>query len=151
MGSIHFIPGIYPYRVSLLTPIHFRVPSLISALWWPNNWAENGFSGTFWKNYWLNSFFSWTTPTCVAHDCKIENFIGYFWMRWVVIRAGVYCPHLWAQLVYSESSTILAWSISYLHFILINSLRKVCDRLSFFIPIWRNGHIILWQYLGSVS
>ena len=27
--SIHFIPGIYPYRMSLLTPIHFRVPSLI--------------------------------------------------------------------------------------------------------------------------
>ena len=29
IGSIHFIPGIYPYGVSLLTPIHFRVPSLI--------------------------------------------------------------------------------------------------------------------------
>ena len=43
--------------------------------------------------------FSWRIPTCVAHDCKIEIFIGYFWMRWVVIRAGVYCPHLWAQLV----------------------------------------------------
>ena len=24
---------------------------------------------------------------------KIEIFIGYFWMRWVVIRAGIYCPH----------------------------------------------------------
>ena len=29
IGSIHFIPGIYPYGMSLLTPIHFRVPSLI--------------------------------------------------------------------------------------------------------------------------
>ena len=29
IGSIHFIPGIYPYGVSLLTLIHFRVPSLI--------------------------------------------------------------------------------------------------------------------------
>ena len=29
ISSIHFIPGIYPYGVSLLTPIHFRVPSLI--------------------------------------------------------------------------------------------------------------------------
>ena len=44
--------------------------------------------------------FSWRTPTCVAHDCKIEIFIGYFWMRWVVIRVGVYCPHSLAQLVY---------------------------------------------------
>ena len=24
IGSIHFIPGIYPYRVSLLTHIHFQ-------------------------------------------------------------------------------------------------------------------------------
>ena len=29
IGSIHSIPGIYHYGVSLLTPIHFRVPSLI--------------------------------------------------------------------------------------------------------------------------
>ena len=29
VGSIHFIPGIYPYGVSVLTPLHFRVPSLI--------------------------------------------------------------------------------------------------------------------------
>ena len=45
----------------------------------------------------------------VAHDCKIEIFIGYFWMRWVVIRAGVYCPHLWAQLV----DTVLYWMSSF--------------------------------------
>ena len=29
IGSIHFIPGLYPYGVSLLTPIYFRVPNLI--------------------------------------------------------------------------------------------------------------------------
>ena len=29
IGSINFIPDIYPYGVSLLIPIHFRVPSLI--------------------------------------------------------------------------------------------------------------------------
>ena len=142
IGSIHFIPGIYPYGVSL-DPYTFRVPSLIFGplvakylaengvsgtfwkktigsiisylafilmgwvswplyifvflalflvLWWPNI-CRNGVSGTFWK------FCSWRIPTCVAHECKIEIFIGYFWMRWVVIRAGVYCPHLWAQLV----------------------------------------------------
>ena len=138
IGSIHFIPGIYPYGVSLLTPIHFSVPSLIfgplvgnylakkgvSGTFWKNYWlnsfhtwhlslevslvtpidfrvpnlifgplvvkflAENGVSGTFWKNYLLNSFFSRRNPTCVAQDCKIEIFIRYFWMRWVVIKAG---------------------------------------------------------------
>ena len=103
ISPIHFIPVIYPYGVSLLTPIHFRVSSLIFGPLVANYLAENGVSGTLW-NKTIDSihFFSWRIPTCVAHDCKIEIFIGYFWMRWVVIRAGVYCTHLWAQLVYSK-------------------------------------------------
>ena len=112
IGSIHFIPGIYPYGVSLLTPIHFCVPSLIDGPLVAKYLAANGVSGTFWKNYWLNSMFSWRIPTCVAHDCKIEIFIGYFWMRWVVIRMGVYCPHLWAQLVWTRPQMILKISIT---------------------------------------
>ena len=96
IGSIHFIPSIYLYWVSLLTPIHFRVPSLIFGPLVAKYLAENGVSRTFLKNYWFNSVFSWRIPTCVAHDYKIEILIGYFWMRWVVIRVGVYCPHLWA-------------------------------------------------------
>ena len=59
IGSIHFIPGIYPYGVSFLTPIHFRVPSLIFVLLVAKYLAENGVSRTFWKNYWLNSFHTW--------------------------------------------------------------------------------------------
>ena len=95
IGSIHFIPGFYPYGMSPLTPIHFRVPSLIFG---PlvAKWCLNS-SGTK---------FSWRIPTCVAHDCKIKIFIGYFWMRWVVIRAGVYCPQLWAQLVSTCFNTL---------------------------------------------
>ena len=58
-GSIHFIPGIYPYGVSVLTPILFRVPSLIFGPLVAKYLAENGVSGTFWKNYWLNSFHTW--------------------------------------------------------------------------------------------
>ena len=46
IGYINFIPGIYPYVVSLLTPIHFRVPGrIVGPLV-----AENGVSGIFWKN-----------------------------------------------------------------------------------------------------
>ena len=99
VSSIHFISGIYPYEVSLFTPIYFRVPFLLFGPLVAKYLAENGVSGTVWKKYWLNSFFSWRIPICVAHDCKMEIFIGYLWMRWVVIRAGVYCPYLWAQLV----------------------------------------------------
>ena len=54
IGSIDFIPGVYPYGVSLLTPIHFRVPSLILGSLVAKYLAENGISGTFLKNYWLN-------------------------------------------------------------------------------------------------
>ena len=62
IGSIHFIPGIYPHGVSLLNPIHFRVPSLIFNPLVAKYLAENGVSGTFWKNYWLNSFHTWHLP-----------------------------------------------------------------------------------------
>ena len=47
---------------SLLTPIHFRVPSFIFGPLVAKYLAENGVSGTFWKNYWLNSFHTWHLP-----------------------------------------------------------------------------------------
>ena len=59
IGSIHFIPGIYLCGVSLLTPVHFRVPSLIFGPLVAKYLAKNGVSRTFWKNYWLNSFHTW--------------------------------------------------------------------------------------------
>ena len=46
IGSIHFIPGIYPYGVSLLTPIYFRVPSLIFGPLVAKYLAENGIPGS---------------------------------------------------------------------------------------------------------
>ena len=46
IGSIHFIPGIYPRGGSLLTPIHIRVPSLIFGPLVAKSLAENGVSGT---------------------------------------------------------------------------------------------------------
>ena len=49
IGSIHFIPGIYPYGLSFLTPIHFRVPSLIYGPLVAKYLAENEVSGTFEK------------------------------------------------------------------------------------------------------
>ena len=57
--SIYFTRGVYPYGVSFLTPIHFRVTSLIFGPLVARYLAENGVSGTFWKNYWLNSFHIW--------------------------------------------------------------------------------------------
>ena len=93
-----------------LTPIHFCVPSLIFVPLMAKYLA---------KNYWLSSVFSWRIPTCVAHDCKIEIFIGYFWMRWVVIRAGVYCPHLWAQLVFQVKAIKFGMNVDFFIIIII--------------------------------
>ena len=59
IGLIHFIPGIYPYGVILLNPVHFRVPSLIFGPLVAKYLAENWVFGTFWKSYWLNSFHTW--------------------------------------------------------------------------------------------
>ena len=180
VGSIHFIPGIYTYGVSLWTPIDFRVRALIFGPLVAKNWPKIGVSATFRENCRLDSFHPWDlylwgksldpyrfscscphfwpsggqkltenrgfrnfsqklflrfpnvlyqlqpgylpyhdtlvgrvmpkffsnkfflndSHQCSYHnDLKIGLFVGYFLMGWVLIRAGVYCPHLWAQLV----------------------------------------------------
>ena len=40
VGSIHFIPNIYPYGVSLLVPTYFRVLASFLAFWWRNIWSK---------------------------------------------------------------------------------------------------------------
>ena len=49
IGSIHFIPGIYPYGVSFLTLYIFMFLASFSALWWPNIWQKMGFPELFEK------------------------------------------------------------------------------------------------------
>ena len=88
IGSIHFIPGIYLYGVSLLTPIHFRAPSLIFSPLVAKYLTDNRVSRIFWKKL-LVPFI-----TYLAFTLRVIFGWGYFWMRYVVIRAGVYCPHL---------------------------------------------------------
>ena len=187
VGSIHFIPGIYTYGVSLWTPIDFRVRALIFGPLVAKNWPKIGVSATFRENCRLDSFHPWDlylwgksldpyrfscscphfwpsggqkltenrgfrnfsrklflrfpnflyqlqprylpyhdtlvgrvmpkffsnkfflndSHQCSYHnDLKIGLFVGYFLMGWVLIRAGVYCPHLWAQLVWNALSCI---------------------------------------------
>ena len=188
VGSIHFIPGIYTYGVSLWTPIDFRVRARIFGPLVAKNWPKIGVSPTFRENCRLDSFHPWDlylwgksldpyrfscscphfwpsggqkltknrgfrnfsrklflrfpnflyqlqprylpyhdtlvgrvmqkffsnkfflndSHQCSYHnDLKIGLFVGYFLMGWVLIRAGVYCPHLWAQLVRFTNKTNL--------------------------------------------
>ena len=105
------------------------VPSFL-ALWWPKIDRKSGFRnfsrklflrfpnflyqmqprylphhdtlvGRVMPKFFSNKFFLNDSHQCSYHnDLKIGLFVGYFLMGWVLIRAGVYCPHLWAQLVY---------------------------------------------------
>ena len=59
IGSIHFIPGIYTYGVSLWNPIDFRVRSLIFGPLVAKNWPKIGVSATFRENCRLDSFYPW--------------------------------------------------------------------------------------------
>ena len=209
VGSIHFIPGIYTYGVSLWTPIDFRVRALIFGPLVAENWPKIGVSATFPENCRLDSFHPWDlylwgkslnpyrfscscphfwpsggqkltenrgfhnfsrklflrfpnflyqlqprylpyhdtlvgrvmpkffsnkfflndSHQCSYHnDLKIGLFVGYFLMGWVLIRAGVYCPHLWAQLVVFIMK--LAYTIKLKH--LSCSLLLFCSYFPYF-------------------
>ena len=192
VGSIHFIPGIYTYGVSLWTPIDFRVRAHIFGPLVAKNWPKIGVSATFRENCRLDSFHPWDlylwgksldpyrfscscphfwpsggqkltenrgfrnfsrklflrfpnflyqlqprllpyhdtlvgrvmpkffsnkfflndSHQCSYHnDLKIGLFVGYFLMGWVLIRVGVYCPHLWAQLVDYVPIIVSSWNL----------------------------------------
>ena len=113
VGSIHFIPGIYTYGVSLWTPIDFRVRALIFGPLVAKNWPKIGVSATFRENCRLDSFHPWDLylwgKSLDPYDFRVHALIfgplvAKNWPKIGVsatfrIRAGVYCPHLWAQLV----------------------------------------------------
>ena len=81
VGSIHFIPGIYTYGVSLWTPIDFRVHALIFGPLVAKNWPKIGVSATFRENCRLDSFHPWDL---------------YLWGKSLdPYRFSCSCPHFW--------------------------------------------------------
>ena len=85
IGSINFIPGIYPYGVSFLTPIHFHVPSLIFVPLMVKYLAKNGVFGTFLKKKLLaqfNSFLAFTLMGWVSWPQYISMFLASFLALW---------------------------------------------------------------------
>ena len=81
VGSIHFIPGIYTYGVSLWTPIDFRVRARIFGPLVAKNWPKIGVSPTFRENCRLHSFHPWDL---------------YLWGKSLdPYRFSCSCPHFW--------------------------------------------------------
>ena len=67
--------------------------------WRPNICSRKGFQN-FSSHYppVANTKPDFFRRLCSIHnDCKTRIFVEYFWIRWVVIGAGVYCLHLWVQ------------------------------------------------------
>ena len=83
--SIHFIPGIYPDGVSLLMPIHFRVPSLIFGPLVAKYLAKNGVSGTFLKTIGPIHFIPGIYPSSFIFSPLVAKYLaenrvsGTFW------------------------------------------------------------------------
>ena len=109
IGSIHFIPGIYPYGVSLLTPIHFCVPSLIVGSLGAKHLAENGVSGTFWKKKLFAQFISYLAFThkgWVSWPLYVVVFLASFSALW--------WPNIWPKMGFPE---LFEKTIGPIHFI----------------------------------
>ena len=99
----------FSYKFALLWQIFLRFPNFLYQLQPRYLPYHDTLVGRVMPKFFSNKFFLNDSHQCSYHnDLKIGLFVGYFLMGWVLIRAGVYCPHLWAQLVSSESSSRLS-------------------------------------------
>ena len=103
IGSFHLIPGIYPYGVSLLTLYTFVFLASFWALWWPNIWPKIGFLGLFEKNigsiHLIPVIYPYEVSLLTPIHFRVPSFNFVSLVDEVGSDQGVYCPHLWAQLV----------------------------------------------------
>ena len=90
LGSINFIPGICPNGVSLLTPIQFRVPSLIFGPLVAKYLVENRVSGTYWKNYWFHSLHK-LLQYLKYHDTQVGKMMPKFFWDKVFLKNSHLC------------------------------------------------------------
>ena len=90
----------FSYKFALLWQIFLRFPNFLYQLQPRYLPYHDTLVGRVMPKFFSNKFFLNDSHQCSYHnDLKIGLFVGYFLMGWVLIRAGVYCPHLWAQLV----------------------------------------------------
>ena len=150
IGSIHFIPVIYPYGVSLLTPIHFRVPSLIYGPLVAKYLAKNGVSGNFLKNCWPNSLHSWHLPLWmgwVSWPLYIFVFLASFTALW--------WPNIWPKMGFPE---LFEKTISSIHFIpgFLTPIHFCVPSLIFLknshlCSTWLQNRNLYWIFLDEVG
>ena len=115
IGSIHFIPGIYPYGVSFMTPILFVFLASFSAVWLPNIWSKMGFRHFLKKKNQLAQFISYLALILmgwVSWPLYIFLFLSSFSALW--------WPNIWQKWGFRNLlKKLLAQFISYLAFILM--------------------------------
>ena len=133
IGSINFIPGIYPYGVGLLTPSHFRVPSLIFG---PSGDQIFGRKWGFRKilKKLLAQFISYLTFTLMG------------WVSWTLYVfvflasfSALWWPNIWPKSGFPELFEKIIGSI---HFILY---------LAFTLMGWASWPLYIFVFLASFS
>ena len=169
-GSIHFIPGIYPYGVSLLTPNNFCVPSLIFGPLVAKYLADNGVSGTFWKNHWPNWFHTWHLSSWgesldppYTFSCSYPHFwpsggqiFGRKWGFWNFLNnCWLNQFHTWHLPLWDESLDPYSFSCSYASFLalwwpniwqtmgFLELFEKTIGRINFIPGIYHYGMRLL--------
>ena len=79
-----------PYGVSLLTPYHFRVPSLIFGPLVAKYLVENRVFRTFWKNYWFHSLHK-LLQYLKYHDTLVGKMMPKFFLNKVFLKNSHLC------------------------------------------------------------
>ena len=107
IGSIHFLPGIYPYGVSFLTLNIFVLLASFSALWWSNIWPKMGFPELFEKTIGSIHFLPGIYPYGVSFlTLNIFVLLASFSALW--------WPNIWPKMVFPE---LFEKTIGSIHFL----------------------------------
>ena len=132
--------------VSLLTPIHFRVPSLIFGPLVAKYLAENGISGTFWKNCWLNSFHTWHLSLWG------ESLDPYTFFVFLASFLALWWPNIWPKMGFPE---LFEKTIGSIHFFpwRIPTCTQLQNRNLYWIFLDEVGSdqsgVILFSFMGT--
>ena len=174
IGPIHFIPGIYFYGVSLLTPIHYCVPILIVGPLVAKYLAENGVIGSI---HFIPGIYPYgvnlLTPIHIRVPILIfgplsakylaENGVsGPFWKQYWLNSF-----HTWHLSLWGESLEPYTFSCSKPHFrpfggqifgrkwgfqnFLKTLLAQLISCLAFILMVWVSWPLYIFLFLASYS
>ena len=138
----------FSYKFALLWQIFLRFPNFLYQLQPRYLPYHDTLVGRVMPKFFSNKFFLNDSHQCSYHnDLKIGLFVGYFLMGWVLIRAGVYCPHLWAQLVTIDRHDVHAKGQGQRSKVKVIKIMTPLSRFRTITPVW----IHIWRWNDAQS